>query len=177
MSIWTDINGWPIPPFVLLGCLAVEFLYFRGWCVLIKDTQHPYATGNMHLPASTDANDATMLWKRWFWRGIFFLGASFSFLLAAWAPIDNLSGRLFWVHMIQHLLLLVVMAPLLVASAPLMPLWAGLPARLRRFIKLSSKALAFFTGSGPGYNSQRLHVRSYLLASGSGIGLRSMISL
>ncbi len=36
-----------------------------------------------------------------------------------------------WVHMIQHLFLLVIIAPLLVASAPLLPLWHGLPDRVR----------------------------------------------
>ena len=58
---------------------------------------------------------------------MYFLGAIFVFFLAASAPIDTLSGRLFWVHMVQHLLLLVVMAPLLVAGAPLLPMWLGLP--------------------------------------------------
>ena len=39
MSIWTDANGWPIPPTVLLGCLVAEILYFRGWQVLVKAEQ------------------------------------------------------------------------------------------------------------------------------------------
>src|SRR5215470_14771 len=36
MTIWADVNGWPVPPTVLVGCLVAEILYFRGWCVLVK---------------------------------------------------------------------------------------------------------------------------------------------
>ena len=37
MSIWVDADGWPVPPIVLLACLAVEILYFRGWFVFVKE--------------------------------------------------------------------------------------------------------------------------------------------
>jgi len=40
--------------------------------------------------------------------------------------------------MIQHLLLLVVIAPLLVAAAPLLPLWLGLPRWARRLVRSSA---------------------------------------
>jgi len=74
-------------------------------------------------------------WDSWFWRGAYFLGAVVIFLLAASAPIDILSSRFFWVHMVQHLLLLVVMAPLLVAGAPLLPMWLGLPRWARMVVR------------------------------------------
>jgi putative membrane protein len=41
--------------------------------------------------------------------------------------------------MVQHLLLLVVMAPLLVAGAPLLPMWLGLPRQARRLFKACIK--------------------------------------
>lgn len=54
-------------------------------------------------------------------------------LLAAFAgPVEALSGRLLSVHMVQHLLLTVVAAPLLALSAPTLPILQGLPHRLRR---------------------------------------------
>jgi cytochrome c oxidase assembly factor CtaG len=81
-------------------------------------------------------------WDSWFWRGTYFLGAIFIILLGDSAPIDILSSRFFWVHMIQHLLLLVVMAPLLVAAAPLLPLWLGLPGWAQRFMKAAAKPKA-----------------------------------
>jgi cytochrome c oxidase assembly factor CtaG len=40
--------------------------------------------------------------------------------------------RQLWAHMIQHLLLLLVAAPLLVLSAPWIPVWRGLPLGVRR---------------------------------------------
>src|SRR5271157_4630140 len=115
MSIWVDASGWPIPPTVLLGCLVAEVLYFRGWRVLVKAEQAKAARAKTHpvFKVSQAREDG---WSSWFWRGTYFLGAIFTVLLASSAPIDILSSRLFWVHMIQHLLLLVVIAPLLVAG-------------------------------------------------------------
>jgi len=134
MSIWTDANGWPIPPTVLLGCLVAEILYFRGWQVLVKAEQRKTARARK----SVALHGSHAQWDRWLWRGIYFLIAIFIILLGTSAPIDILSSRLLWVHMIQHLLILVVMAPLLVASAPLLPLWLGLPRRARRLVRSSA---------------------------------------
>lgn len=52
--------------------------------------------------------------------------------LALDSPIDSLSTRLFWVHMIQHVLLMLVAAPLLVFSCPWIRLWRALPLTWRR---------------------------------------------
>lgn len=49
-------------------------------------------------------------------------------------PIDSLSQTLFWVHMIQHALLLTVAAPLIVLGAPWMSIWRPLPLELRRTV-------------------------------------------
>lgn len=141
MSIWVDINGWPVPPLILLGCLLVESLYFRGWSILIRAE---YAK----RPAKAMAS---FQWNSWFWRGLYFLGAIVTLLLAASAFVDTLSGRLFWVHMVQHLLLLVIVAPLFVAGAPLLPLWLGLPRWARRLIKLFVKPKAWYVLSSVGY--------------------------
>lgn len=131
MSFWVDANGWPVPPTVLLGCLAVEVLYFRGWSVLIK--QHPaQETAGGITPPAAPGLAAAYQQNNWYWRGAFFHGAILVFLLGDSAPVDIFSGRFFWVHMIQHLLILVVMAPLLVAGCPLLPLWRGLPGWARK---------------------------------------------
>jgi len=140
MSIWVDANGWPIPPSVLLGCLIAEILYFRGWQVLVKAEQAKRAP--MASPAFAGFDAGEYQWDSWFWRGTYFLGAIFIILLGDSAPIDILSSRFFWVHMIQHLLLLVVMAPLLVAAAPPLPLWLGLPGWARGFMKAAAKPKA-----------------------------------
>ncbi len=137
MSIWVDANGWPIPPTVLLGCLIAEILYFRGWQVLVKAEQRMTARARTH-PELIGFDVSEYKRNTWLWRGIFFLGAIFATLVASSAPIDMLSSQLLWAHMIQHLLYLVVIAPLLVAAAPLLPLWLGLPRWARRIVKASA---------------------------------------
>jgi cytochrome c oxidase assembly factor CtaG len=137
MSIWVDANGWPVPPAVLLGCLVAEILYFRGWRVLVKAEQAKAARAKTHSVIS-NARAGEFQWGSWYWRGTYFLGAVIVLLLASSAPVDRLSSQLFWVHMVQHLLILVVMAPLFVAGAPLLPIWLGLPAWARRFVRASS---------------------------------------
>jgi putative membrane protein len=52
--------------------------------------------------------------------------------IALSSPIDLLSGQLFWAHMLQHVLLLVVAAPLLVVARPWLRLWRVLPLGARR---------------------------------------------
>ena len=142
MSIWADANGWPVPPAMLLGCLAAEILYLRGWFMLIKGEERKALLYRSLTQAPIQASPAFASVKAgkyrgnsWLQRGIFFLCTIFFFLVAVSIPIDTLSSRIFWVHMIQHLLLLVVVPPLLVLSAPLIPLWLGLPNRVRKLIR------------------------------------------
>jgi len=137
MSIWVDANGWPVPPTVLLGCLVAEVLYFRGWRVLVKAEQAKATRAKAHS-VFYGSQTGEYRWRSWFWRGTYFLGAIFTLLLASSAPIDILSSRLFWVHMIQHLLLLIIIAPLLVAGAPFLPLWLGLPNWTRKLVRVSA---------------------------------------
>jgi len=47
----------------------------------------------------------------------FYLGLT-TMMVALVGPIDSLSEQLFWVHMLQHLLLMMVAAPLIVIGAP-----------------------------------------------------------
>jgi putative membrane protein len=85
------------------------------------------------------------LWRRagWgrgipFWQAGAFAGGMAAIALALISPIDALGAALFSGHMVQHLLLVMVAAPLLVLSAPAAGLIWGLPAPLR---KLSSKSI------------------------------------
>src|SRR5438067_3187215 len=54
-----------------------------------------------------------------------------SLLLALDSPIHELSEQLFWVHMVQHEILMLISAPLLVLSQPSAPLLWALPERWR----------------------------------------------
>ncbi len=52
--------------------------------------------------------------------------------LALASPIDSLGHMLLWVHMVQHFLLIMVVAPLLLLGAPGIPILRGLPRVVRR---------------------------------------------
>ncbi|MGH9075033.1 MAG: cytochrome c oxidase assembly protein, partial [Acidimicrobiales bacterium] len=66
------------------------------------------------------------------WRAASFLGGLAAVFVALQSPIDYWSDYLFWVHMIEHLLLIVVAAPLIVLGAPWLVLLRGLPVGWRR---------------------------------------------
>jgi putative membrane protein len=66
----------------------------------------------------------------WWRTTLFFLGLA-TLVLALASGIELLAGDLFSVHMVQHMLLTTVAAPLLMLGAPVRPLLRGLPAALR----------------------------------------------
>jgi putative membrane protein len=65
-------------------------------------------------------------------RGFCFYAALAVLAIALNSPIDLLAEQLFWAHMVQHVLLLVVAPPLLVLARPWMRLWRALPLGARR---------------------------------------------
>jgi putative membrane protein len=68
-----------------------------------------------------------------------FLGGILALLMALSSPLDDLAARMFAAHMVQHLLLILVVAPLLViALIPIVLLWA-LPLPARRSIALRGR--------------------------------------
>jgi putative membrane protein len=68
------------------------------------------------------------------WRSVCFYAALVVVAIALDSPLDTLSERLFWAHMVQHVLLLVVAPPLLVVSRPWVRLWRSLPLGARRSV-------------------------------------------
>ncbi len=68
------------------------------------------------------------------WRTLLFLLGLTALVAALASPIDTIALELFSIHMVQHMLLLVVAAPLLMAGAPIRPLLRGLPQVLRRTV-------------------------------------------
>jgi cytochrome c oxidase assembly factor CtaG len=54
-----------------------------------------------------------------------------SLLIALDSPIHEMGEQLFWVHMTQHEILMVIAAPLLVLSHPVGPMLWALPERMR----------------------------------------------
>ncbi len=68
------------------------------------------------------------------WRTASFYGALAVLAIALSSPLDALSQQLFWAHMLQHVLLLVLAPPLLVLARPWIRLWRSLPLHSRRWL-------------------------------------------
>jgi cytochrome c oxidase assembly factor CtaG len=65
-------------------------------------------------------------------RSAAFYAALLVLAIALASPLDKLSEELFWAHMVQHVLLMLVAAPLLVVGRPWIRLWRSLPLSARR---------------------------------------------
>jgi cytochrome c oxidase assembly factor CtaG len=68
------------------------------------------------------------------WRCASFWTALAVLAIALASPIERLSEDLFWVHMVQHVLLIAVAAPLFVLASPWIRLWRCLPLDARRWL-------------------------------------------
>ena len=103
-DLWST---WNLDPVLLGGFLLAAWAYRRG-----------QASGPGR-PVDT--------WRaRWFTAALVALG------LALLSPLDALSGALASAHMVQHLLLVVVAAPLVALSAPSSAILRGSPPAVRR---------------------------------------------
>jgi putative membrane protein len=90
------------------------------------------------------------------WRSISFYAGLAVVAVALSSPLDALSEQLFWVHMIQHVLLLVVAPPLIVLARPWVRLWRCLPLGTRRSL-----------GRGLAHGERMAPLRSVTRALGS----------
>jgi putative membrane protein len=66
------------------------------------------------------------------WRSICFYTALVVLAIALASPLERLSQQLFWAHMVQHVLLLVVAPPLIMVARPWVRLWRSVPLSGRR---------------------------------------------
>jgi putative membrane protein len=101
---------WSFDPFLILALILV------GW----------HEVG-LHRLAKRSRPERTRQRRRrsiWFYAGLVML------LLAVQSPLDYWADSYFFVHMIQHLLLMFAAPVLIVAGAPWQPLLDGLPGRL-----------------------------------------------
>jgi putative membrane protein len=79
-------------------------------------------------------------------RALAFYAGLLAIVAAIATPIETLSKQLLWTHMIQHVLLLSVAAPLIVLGAPWMSLWRPLPLGVRRTL---ARAVMLSPGGAP----------------------------
>ncbi len=129
-SINALLSGWEWRVEVLLVALVLGGLYVRGWLTL-RQKGHLLGRG---------------------WRLACYVAGWLAVIIALLSPIDRLGGLLFWVHMAQHLLLIMVAPPLLWLAAPFpVGLW-GMPAQARQLsatlLNRRSKARRFLRVAG-----------------------------
>ncbi len=114
---------WNVRPEVLLPLVLMALVFTRGWLMLRSRGARRFATP---------------------WRLAAFLGGIVLIALALVSPLDRLGYYLFFVSMIQHLLLLMFAPPLLLLANPLpFVLWA-LPVRWRKELGRYLARGAFF---------------------------------
>ncbi len=94
--------------------------------VLVVDLAILYWYGNRRTPAPARTRRQRRLRHACFYLGLAVL------LIALASPLERLSEQLFWAHMLQHILLLVVAPPLIVAARPWVRLWRALGVEARR---------------------------------------------
>src|SRR5580698_9103141 len=104
------LSSWSIDPGLALALSVCALVYVRGWTILHRLT-----------PALFQS-----------WRLLSFLAGLVTFWLAVNSPLDVLSSLILSAHMVQHILLLMVVPPLLLLGAPVLPLLRGLPRTLAR---------------------------------------------
>src|SRR6185437_10936515 len=121
-----------LPPLAMAGVLAAQ-----SWLVDWSLSQDPailttlvlaalYALGASRTVTPPRAARAQRL------RDCSFYAAVAVLLLALASPIDTYAEELFWAHMVQHVLLMLVVAPLFVLARPWVRLWRALPLAVRR---------------------------------------------
>jgi cytochrome c oxidase assembly factor CtaG len=101
-------DDWTWPPFVCIPLLLAAVLYVIGITKMLRRT----------------TRRRSLLWQiLWFALGLA------SLVIALDSPLHELGEQLFWVHMTQHEILMLISAPLLLLGQPMIvSLWALPPA-------------------------------------------------
>ncbi|MGA9510501.1 MAG: cytochrome c oxidase assembly protein [Candidatus Sulfotelmatobacter sp.] len=117
----TIAGGWTWPPFVVIPLLLTAALYSLGIAKMLRKQNRSKAVLGTIV--------------------CFALGWV-SLLIALDSPIHEIGEQLFWVHMTQHEILMLISAPLLVLGRPLIPfLWALSPSWRERAASLAHAKL------------------------------------
>lgn len=109
------LNSWGLRPEVIVFLFIPGVLFLLGWRKLRRISGS--SRGGRSLGAA--------------WRPVAYLSGLVVIGLALMSPIDVLGQQLFFMHMIQHLLLIMVAPVLLLLPNPMPFLLWGLPSRAR----------------------------------------------
>jgi putative membrane protein len=111
VTLWDFLLAWQLEPLVLVPLLALGGLYLVGARRL----------GRLHRGVSGPERR----------QRCFFLAAYLTLAVALLSPLHSFSEELFVVHMVQHVLLMSVAAPLLLLANPMPIMLWSLPAERR----------------------------------------------
>jgi cytochrome c oxidase assembly factor CtaG len=103
-------QGWSYDPFLILVVIVV--IWHEVGLARLARRSRPERTRQRRL------------------RSLWFYGGLATLLIAVESPVDYWSDRYFFVHMIEHLLIMFAAPVLIAAGAPWQPLLDGLPGRL-----------------------------------------------
>src|SRR5437763_11701455 len=116
-------SSWTWPPYIIFPLIAAALLYAVG---IVRTQRRSHRIQS--LPVA------------------FFVAGWLSLLLALDSPIHEISEQLFWVHMTQHEILMLISAPLLVLSRPAAPFLWALPQNWRVRVGAMGKIKLFNRG-------------------------------
>jgi putative membrane protein len=108
------LSAWNLDPWAIGGLLGAGALYARGVATVWRRAGVGAVVGRGRVVA--------------------FAAGWYVLAIAIVSPLDTMAHLLFSAHMVQHVLLMLVAAPLLVAGAPLLPVLFALPRGWRRGI-------------------------------------------
>ena len=104
------LSSWSIPIGPAFAVLLLFIFYLRGWIRMQFRVPHRFPV----------------------WRLLSFAAGLGTIFLAIASPLDAFAGLLLQVHMVQHLLLMMLAPPLILAGAPYLPILSGLPRAFTR---------------------------------------------
>ncbi|HUD35249.1 MAG TPA: cytochrome c oxidase assembly protein [Streptosporangiaceae bacterium] len=104
------IDDWSFDPFLIIAVILAVW--------------HEVGLARLARRSRPERTHERRIRSLWFYAGLAVL------LIAVESPIDYWSDSYFYIHMIQHLLLMFAAPVLIVAGAPWQPLLDGLPGRL-----------------------------------------------
>lgn len=118
---------WTWPPFVVIPLVLTAVLFSLGTIRMLRRT----------------SNGKTFVWPI-----LSFVLSWISLVLALDSPLHEIGEQLFWVHMTQHEILMLISAPLLILGRPTIAFLWALPAAWREKVAGLGRSRMFKSGWG-----------------------------
>jgi putative membrane protein len=111
-ALQTAFDSWTPPLATIASLLFVAVIYARGFARLHRQMPERFPI----------------------WRLAMFIGGIGALFIAVASPLEELDDVLLQIHMTQHLLLMIVAPPMLLAGAPAIAIVRGMPPRIAKIV-------------------------------------------